>query len=224
MLARMRIVVLGAVLFTIALASPAHAQPGRFGRPVAPADTLHRTLQGPWQLWGIAGIGWLASPTDVRRRYNGGLDVGLAGDRRFADRVAARARVDFDDLPSNKPDAVVINGIAYTTNVDYGHGWRLAATGGGALRVWNHLWLEGEAGGGYYKNGLGTNTYQDLVTNTTVPVPDRSGWGATWGAGARYEFQPGRRDRVLGEFRFGSMDRDGMQLRFYSIRAGYRLF
>lgn len=224
MLARMRIVLPAALLFLLAFSPPAHAQPGRFGRPVAPPDTLHRTLGGPWQLWGIAGFGWLASPSDVRKRYGGGLDVGLAGDRRFQDRVALRARVDFDDLPSNKPDAVILNGIAYATNVDYGHGWRLAATGGGALRVWNHLWLEGEAGGGYYKNGLGTNFYQDLVTNTVVPVPDRSGWGTTWGAGARYEFQPARRDRVLGEFRFGSMDRDGMQLRFYSIRAGYRLF
>jgi hypothetical protein len=223
MLARMRFLFPAVLLLALALPSPAHAQAGRYGRPAAPPDTLHRNLGGPWQLWGIAGFGWLASPGEVRRRYGGGLDVGLVGDRRFADRVALRGRVDFDDLPSSKPDAVVINGIAYATNVDYGHGWRLAATGGGALRMWNHLWLEGEAGGGYYKNGLG-DTYSDLVTNTVVAIPDRTGWGATWGAGARYEFQPGRRDRVLGEFRFGSMDRDGMQLRFYSLRAGYRLF
>lgn len=223
MLARMRIVFPAVLLLTLAISAPAHAQAGRFGRPADPPDSLHRTLNGPWQLWGIAGFGWLGSPSEVRRRYGGGLDVGLAGDRRFADRVALRGRVDFDDLPSSKPDAVVINGIAYATNVDYGHGWRLAATGGGAVRAWNHLWLEGEAGGGYYKNGLG-DTYQDLVTNTVVAIPDRTGWGSVWGAGARYEFQPGRRDRALAEFRFGSMERNGIQLRFYSIRAGYRLF
>lgn len=188
----------------------------------SPRDTVTRTLGGPWQVWTHAGIGWLAAPADVRRRYTGGLDVGASGDRRFADRVALRARVDFDDLPSSRPDAVLIRGVAYRTNSNYGHGWIGTTLAAGAVRPWNHLWLEGGAGGGYFRNGLGVNDYVDLQTGRTVPVVGRSGWGPTWSAGARYEFQPGRHDRMLGEFRFTSMDRDGTRLSFWSLRFGWR--
>ncbi len=210
------------------LTAPAHAQYGRgggFGREHdARRDTTVHTLRGPWQLWAIGGVGWLGAPSDVRKRYNAGLDVGAAADRRFADRVALRARVDYDDLPSSQPNAVLVNGIAYeNTDFNFGHGWRVAATGGGALRVWNHLWLEGEAGAAYFNSGLGSgDTFTDPLSGAVLPLTAASGWGSTWGAGGRFEFQPGRRDRVLAEVRFGTTDRGGELLRFFSIRAGYR--
>jgi len=226
----MRALLALSVVSLLAVASPARAQYGRGGdfepEHAAHRDTTVRTLGGPWQLWAVGGVGWLGSPADVRKRYNAGLDVGAAGDRRFADRFALRARLDFDDLPTSQPDAVIVNGIAYTnTDFNFGHGWRLAATGGGAVRVWNHLWLEGEAGPAYFNSGLGGgDTFTDPLTLAIVPLSAGTGWGSTWGAGARYEFQPGRRDRVLAEVRFGTMDRHDVLLRFFAIRAGYRAF
>jgi hypothetical protein len=209
----------------VATAQPAGRRPGdQPPRPLSRADSL-RTLSGPQQLWFHVGAGWLSAPANVRERYQAGLGVGVSGDRRFADRFALRARIDYTDLPSTQPESILLNGIAFAVSADYGHGWFGSAMGGGAVRVWNHLWLEGAAGAGYFRNGFSSDdTFQDLLTGQDVVLEAASGWGAAWGAGMRYEFQPSRRDRVLGEVQFASMDRDGTPLRFFAIRFGYRAF
>lgn len=222
---------LSVAVLLIMAASAAHAQyggyPGRREyeghrhRPTHADST--RTLAGAWQVWGHAGIGWLGSPGEVRSRYNGGLDVGASGDRRLADRVAFRARLDYHDLPSKQPSVVIVDGIPFATNIDYGHGWCGLALGGIAVRTWNHLWLEGGAGEAYFRSGFPNGqTYLDISTGHELPLTAGTGFGAAWSVGARYEFQPSLRDRLLGECQFYSMDRAGTTLHFWALRVGYR--
>ncbi len=217
--------------FLILIAAPARAQYGeRGGRPwheppprrPTHADSM-RTLAGPWQVWTHGGGGWLGSPSDVRPRYGSGFDLGASADRRFADRIALRARLDYDDLPSTQPNYFLVDGIAYAVNIDYGHGWLGSALGGMAVRPWNHLWLEGGAGGGYFESGFPSGQTSVLLPNgRRVPLRATTGSGGVWSAGARYEFKPTLRDRFLAEVQFYSMDRGGTTLHFWAIRAGYR--
>jgi hypothetical protein len=229
---RRTLFLLAGILALASGAAPANAQyPGdRRGYPeserrhvASHADSL-RSLRGAWQLWGHAGPGWLSAPGDVRKRYAAGLEFGASGDRRLADRFALRAHLDFKDLPSTQPDAVIINGIAYATNVDYGHGWLLSSTAGLAVRPWNHLWVEGGAGGARFESGFSGTTAQDLVTGTRYAIPAATGWGGVWGAGMRYEFKPNLRDRFLGEVQYLEMQRGDTRLRFMAVRVGYRAF
>lgn len=219
--------------FAILIASSARAQHGRSReprwreprpRPPTHADSL-RTLAGRWQVWGHGGGGWLGSPSNVRPRYGSGFDVGASADRRFADRIAVRARLDYDDLPSTQPSVVYVDGIPYSVNIDYGHGWLGSALGEVAVRAWNHVWLDGGAGGGYFESGFPSGqTSVRLPNGRTVPLRGTSGSGGVWSVGARYEFKPTLRDRLLAELQFYSMDRGGTTLRFWAIRAGYRAF
>ncbi|MEO5617882.1 MAG: hypothetical protein ABIS67_08925 [Candidatus Eisenbacteria bacterium] len=208
----------------------AHSQPsgrspgGPRERPLTHADSL-RTLAGVVQLWTHVGAGWLSAPARVRERYQAGLDLGVSGDRRFADRLALRARLDYGDLPSTQPESILLNGVAFSVSADYGHGWLGLGMAGTALRTWKHLWLEGAAGVGYFRNGYSSgDTFQDLATGRDIPLEATSGWGPAWAAGMRYEFQPSRRDRMLGEVQFASMARDGTPLRFFAVRFGYRAY
>jgi hypothetical protein len=192
-------------------------------RPFPPPTA--RTLAGPVQLWAKAGAGWLGGPSEFRQRYQAGLGLGLSGDRRFANRFALRGRVDFTDLPSTQPTTVLIGGIAYAVSSDYGHGWFGSSTAGGAIRVWNRLWLDGAAGVAYFRNGFSTgDTFEDLSTGRLIPIEAGTGWGSVWSSALRYEFQPTRRDRVLAEFEFATMNRNDVLLRFCAIRFGYRAF
>lgn len=196
---------------------------GREPMPHRPthADSL-RTLGGARQVWLHAGIGWINAPADVRQRYNAGLDAGVSGDRRFQDRFALRGRVEFHDFPSTQPNVIYQDGIAYPVNTDYGHGWLAAGFAGGAVRVWNHFWLDGAYGGGYFDTGYSQLTYTDLATGQVFAVEPQSGWGPMWSAGVRYEFKPSLRDRLLAEVQVYSMDRGGTTLRAVAIRLGYR--
>jgi hypothetical protein len=218
-------------LASLLAASPGHAQDswGERGsgrpyrhRPPSRADSLH-SLAGPWQIWGHAGVGWIGSPHDVRSRYSAGLGVAASGDRRFGDRLAIRARLDYHDLPSTQPGYVIINGVAYSTNGDYGHAWMTSGLGGVSLRAWRHLWLEAGAGGGYFENGFPSDqTVIDGVTGEERPLDGRTGWGGAWSAGARYEFRPTLRDRLLAEFGLTSFEREGTTLHVFAVRLGYR--
>jgi hypothetical protein len=183
-----------------------------------------RTLSGSRQLWGHVGAGWLSAPAEVRKRYGVGIDLGASADRRFADRLALRGRAHFTDLPSTQPNAVVVNGVTYATNNDYGHGWLASGLASVALRPWRHFWFEGGLGGGYFNSGFSGAFAQDITTGKDFPLNATSGWGPSWGLGARYEFQPTLRDRLLAEADFTEMDRGERRLRFISIRFGYRAF
>jgi hypothetical protein len=217
-----------AVLLTLAT-GPAAAQPrGGPGYGPMPHRPTHadstRTLGGPRQLWFHGGIGWINAPADVRRRYNAGIDAGVSGDRRFEDRLALRGRIEFHDFPSTQPDVIYQDGIAYPVSENYGHGWLGAGFGGGAVRVWNHFWLDGGYGFGYFNAGYSELTYTDLVTGQVITVQPESGWGPIWSVGMRYEFKPSLRDRLLAEVEVYSMDRGGTTLRAIAIRMGYRGF
>jgi len=223
---------LATLIFALALSTAATesaAQPhGRSpgGRPGASAgsDSL-RTLSGPLQLWGHAGAGWLGGPTEFRRRYLAGLGLGVSGDRRFANRVALRGRLDYVDLPSTQPNTVLIGGVAYAVGSDYGHGWFGTSTAGLSIRTWSHLWIDAAGGAGYFNNGFSSaDTFEDLTTGRQVPVEAGSGWGSVWSTALRYEFQPSKRDRILTEVQFASVDREGTTLNFFSIRFGYRAY
>ena len=198
--------------------------PDRGPHRPARADSA-RTLAGPWQVWGHGGYGWLGSPADVRSRYIAGLDAGASGDRRFGDRVAVRARLEYHDFPSKQPDVIFVNGYPYTSNTNYGHGWLGSALGGAAVRVVNHIWIEGGGGGGYLKSGFPAGqTYVDPISGRPLPLNGGTGWGGLWSAGARYEFKPNARDRLLAELQFLSMDRGGTTLHVWALCVGYRLF
>ena len=217
-------------LILLLAATPARAQYGGDLRPREPrrppthADST-RSLEGAWQVWGHAGIGWLGSPEEVRSRYHAGIDAGLSGDRRFFSRLALRGTLGFHDLPSNRPNVVFVDGVPYPVNESYGHGWLAAGTGGVAVRTWKHLWLEGSVGGAHFHSGLGEDqVFINPVTGDTVTVSGGSGSGPAWGVGVRYEFKPTLRDRILGEVQFLSVDRGGEKLRFWAVRVGYRAF
>lgn len=213
-------------------ASPAHPQAGYGGdRDDTPREHVPthadstRTLAGPWQVWAHAGFGWLGAPPDVRSRYNAGLDAGASGDRRLADRVALRARLEYHDLPSTQPNIVYVNGYPVATNSDFGHGWLGSGLAGVAVRTWNRVWLEGGGGGGYFRSGFPSDqTYVDGATGQVRLLPGGSGWGAMWNAGVRYEFQPTLRDRMLAELQFYSLNRGGVEMHFWALRVGYRAF
>ncbi len=182
-----------------------------------------RTLLGRWQVWTHAGVDWLASPASVRSRYSIGLTAGATGERRFADRSAVRARLEYEDLPSSRPNIIVLNGSQFASPNTYGHGWFTAALGGFALRPWRHAWIEGTAGGDYFRSGFPSGqVYADPVTGRLLPLNANSGWGSIWAVAVRYEFQPSLRDRMMLETQMMSFDRGGTPLTCWSIRVGYR--
>lgn len=229
----MRVTLLFSTAALLLAAAAAHAQHGDYGdhrdrdaRRRAPthADST-RTLEGTRQIWTHVGVGWLGSPASVQSRYNAGLDAGASGDLRFANHLAARLKLDYHDLPSRVPEFLYINGYPAASNSSYGHGWLLSGLAGGAARVWDHLWLEAGAGTGYFRSGYpGGTTYNDPVTGQPISIPANSGWGGLWSVGARYEFKPTLRDRMLGELQLIQMQRSGEQVQFWQIRIGYRAF
>ena len=161
----------------------------------------------------------------MRSRYNAGLDAGTSADLRFENRVALRLKLDYHDLPSRVPTFLYLNGYPANNSSSYGHGWLGSALAGGAVRPWRHLWLEGQGGGGYFKSGYPRGAqYLDPVTGAPLFIVANSGWGGIWGAGARYEFKPTLRDRILGEVQFLDMERAGTALQFWLFRVGYRAF
>lgn len=227
-----RIAALVAVALLVPLAPPARAQMGGFERHgggrrdrdrYARADSSVRTLSGRYQVWGHAGFSWLGTPPDSRALYNPGLGAAVSAERRFADRLGIGANLEYHDLPSKAPSVVYINGYPYLADTNVGHGWLGLAMATASVRVWNHVWLEGDGGGGYFGSGYSQSAYTDTTTGTTVHLA-ASGWGGVVGGAARYEFQPTRRDRLLAEVQFLSLDREGVAIHFWAIRTGYRFF
>jgi hypothetical protein len=217
-----------ALLLSLALpASSVHAQYGGRGRdrddwrerPLSHADST-KSLAGPWQLWLHAGINGVAAPRAVSQRYVSGLAAGVAGDRRFGDRIALRAHLGYEDLPSKQSTFVFYNGTGFT-NSTQGHGWLATATAGIAVRVWDHLWLEGGGGAGYFRSGIPAS-YLDLVSGRTVAVQGATGGGSLWQSGARFEFMPRRRDRMFVDAEFQQLNRGGTPITMWTVRLGYR--
>jgi len=62
------------------------------------------------------------------------------------------------------------------------------------------------------------------VDSSLIRIPGSTGWGWTWGAAARYEFQPTARDRMLAELTWSALQASDAVMRFWSLRVGYRAF
>jgi hypothetical protein len=144
----------------------------------------------------------------------------VIGDRRFEDRVALRARLAYEDLPSKQASYAFSNGST-VTNSNQGHGWMGTALLGLAIRVRGRLWLEGGGGAGYLESGVPASV-TDPATGQVFLVRAASGWGAVWHTGARYEFQPSTRDRIAIEPFFEQMNRGGTPVSLWAVRVGYR--
>ncbi len=198
-------------------AAPAHAQPA----PGAPRDTvgfLPRWLDGSAE----AGVGWMAAPSVVRRRYTAGLDAALGLQAKLSARARVGARLEYHDLPSSNNGFIATTGGLYSEWDSWGDGRAWMLLGTGAARAWRTFWLEGAAGYGHFSSGFSDASFVDGVTGESFVPEGRNGWGSVVGAGARYEFQPNRRDRLFASAQWRRMERDGVILQFGALRMGYR--
>jgi hypothetical protein len=211
---------LAALVLALSAAVASAQPPEKLGAAAIP-DSLF-TLKGTRQIWGHLGVGWAATPEPVRKRYNAGFDGALSGDRRLADRIAARARIELHIYPPTNAQFTTDLGTVETIG-EQSSGYLGIAEAGIALRPWNHLWLEGGGGAGYLASGLADVQLIDPATQQRYPLAGTSGWGVLWSAGVRYEFQPAPRKRMLAETRYQSMDRPRARLGFWQIGVGYRL-
>lgn len=196
----------------LALAQPA---------PAAPRDTvgfLPRWLDGSAE----AGVGWMAAPSVVRHRYTAGLDASLGLQAKLSDRARVGARLEYHDLPSSNNGFIVTTGGLYSDWDSWGdgHAWMLLGTG--AARAWRAFWLEGAAGYGRFSSGFEEMAFVDGLTGESFVPVGRNGWGVVVGAGARYEFQPNRRDRLFASAQWRRMERGDVILQFGALRMGYR--
>lgn len=190
----------------------------------APSDTSARL---PLHLTGEAGIGWMQSPTDVRRRYKAGIDVALGVELRGRSRVAISARGEYHDFPN----ASAIYSGYYNANGAYPTGSAYASLVSGRafdlvvapmLRLADAWWLDAGAGVGHFDSGFGSDqTFIDGATGRIVKVPGSTGWGAVAAAGVRYEFQPNPRDHMLVGARWYQVTLSDRTLQCFRLGAGY---
>ena len=209
----------------LACSVPAARAQSDFGPRHARPDTARRTLAGARQVWAHVGMGWMGSPHQVRDRYRAGLGFGLSGDLRLRDRAALRARLDYQDMPSGQY-GIISNAAGYLgASNAFGNGRLGTGATGIALSPIRHVWLEAGAGRGYFDNGFPPGqTFLNGADSTVIRVPGATGWGWTWNAAARYEFQPTPRDRALVELAWSTLQAPDVMMRFWSLRVGYRAF
>ena len=210
-----------AVLSHAAFAQPPGGPPdGAPGATPAAKDTsgvLPKWMDGAVEV----GVGWMASPQSVKDRYSAGMNIGLELQALAAPALRFGAKAEYHDSPSNRDGFVTTsNGIVgYDT---FGDGKMLDLFGTIAVRPWRQLWLEGGAGYGHFESGFGDVNFIDGVTGDSYVPPGKIGWGPVAGAGARYEFQPSRRDRMYVGAGWRRMVRDDVTLQYGLIRVGYR--
>jgi len=198
------------------------APDARDARAAGAPDSTHAPSVSR-QIWTHFGLAWLAAPHEIASRYNTGIDVGLSAERGWENRIAARLRADYHDLPSKSQSTVVFTGSTGTSNA--GHGWLASGEGDISERLLQHLWLEAGLGGGYFDSGYPYgSSYYDPVSGETLHFAGSSGWGGLWSLGTRYEIRPDTRARMLVEVRFLAMNREGDRLRLMQFRLGYRAF
>ncbi|MFN8588200.1 MAG: hypothetical protein U0704_10420 [Candidatus Eisenbacteria bacterium] len=198
-------------------AAPAHAQPA----PAAVRDTvgfLPHWLDGAAE----AGVGWLAGPSVVHRRYTAGLDAALELQAKLAPALRLGVRGEYHDLPSRNSGFMVTSGGLYNNWDSWGDGRAWMFMGEGSVRTWRALWLDAAAGIGHFSSGYGDAVFVDGVTGEDFTPPGTTGWGAAFGAGARYEFQPNKRDRLFAVATWRRLERDDVVLQFGALRMGYR--
>lgn len=206
------------LLFLLSIpAAPTLAQPA----PAAARDTvgfLPRWMDGSVE----AGVGWLAAPSVVRKRYTAGLDAAVELQAKLGPSARAGARLEYHDLPSSNSGFIATSGGLYSNWDTWGDGRAWMLLGTGSARAWKALWIDGAAGWAHFASGLDDVAFVDGATGQSFVPPGRNGWGPVVGGGARYEFQPTRRDRLFAAVAWRRMVRDDQVLQFGAIRMGYR--
>ena len=201
-----------------------------FARSASAAEAAQADSLGPLPLHlvGEAGIGWMQSPVDIRRRYKAGLDAAVSLELRGRRRIALSARGEYHDFPNA---AGLYSGYynacgAYPTgyaNINLVSGRAFDIVLAPMLRVTDDWWLDAGAGYGYFDSGYSSGQkFIDGATGQTITVPGSTGWGAVVAAGLRYEFQPNVRDHILVGARWYQMSRDTRTLQCFRLGAGYR--
>lgn len=217
-------------LLLLALPGGALASGVDLGEAVTARRDTSRFLP-PWLFATLeAGVSWMQSPHEVSDRYTAGVVLGGGLTARAAARLRFSLRLAYLDLPNGANGYLggyyTSDGQVYThPDANFN-----AFTGGHvvdgltvvAVRPWRNLWIEGGGGGGYFASGYGDLEFYDGATGERIDVPGRSGWGAAWTAGLRYDFTVRRRDRLFVAAGWTRLERDGLALDFVPLLAGYR--
>jgi hypothetical protein len=218
-------------LLGLLLAAAVHAG----ADPLAPAPATapakakaDSTSRLPLCLIGEGGIGWMSSPSEVRRRYNAGVDVALSVELRGRSPWALAARAEYHDFPNSSSiysgyynsNGAFPTSLANATLVS-GRAYDLVISP--MLRFARDWWIDAGAGYGYFDSGFGSDqTFIDGATGQEVKVPGTTGWCGVATAGIRYEFQPNPRDRVLVGGRWYELVLKDRTLQCFRLGAGYR--
>lgn len=210
-----------AVFASSAFAQPPGGPPeGNLGATPEKKDTtgvLPKWMDGAVE----AGVGGMTSPLSVKDRYSAGLDLAVELQALAAPALRFGAKAEYHDTPSNNEGFVATSHgiVSFDT---FGDGKMFDLLGTVSVRPWRQLWLEGCAGYGHFDSGFGDINFIDGLTGDSYAPPGTIGWGPVAGAGARYEFQPNRRDRMYAGAGWRRMVRDDVTLQYGLIRVGYR--
>ncbi len=197
----------------------------------AGADTS-RSLPRWLRPWLDFGGGWMATPSWLRPNYESSQGFGVGLEARPHTRWALRAGLEYQMLQARHDGNLILvtsgfGGTAFADTVPVHFAttaWQLALGGEFGVRALGDVWLTGGGGVGYMRTGfedLWGLSVPDL--ELAVPAALRSGFGPTWTAAARYEFEPAP-DVALGlEVRTTALRRGGEDVRLWLVRLCYRV-
>jgi hypothetical protein len=223
-----------ATLLLLLLALPAFAQPGP--RPAAARGAADDTVTfiPRWlHAWFELGGGWLAGPRYLHQHYESGQSMSAGLEAWPRHKLALRGAIDYQTLLANRSiDQVVIvptsvAGEVMLDTVPYTYqtsAWRGTARVELGVGLPGGFWLTGGGGGGYMNSGFsGFEDYVPPGVTPNVPAPLRNGWGGSWTAAARWDFQPAPMVPLGIDVRHTTLRRSGVDIRFWSIRLCYRV-
>jgi len=222
--------------FTLVFALSAGLPVARAAVPEPPAPGLARTAPDTshflprWlHLHASGGFGWIASPTQIRQRYEPGQDFEFGLETRMRKTFRLRLNGEYQILPAlgiakytfvtfTDPEG---NQARDTVSFDWRQrGWLGAARLEGQWRALPHTWLLAGVGRGYLSAGVRAFHIADPFASLDVQFPGSSGWAWITSAGARYDFD--MFGPVLGaELRWSTLDRPQDRLQTWSIRLGW---
>lgn len=175
------------------------------------------------------GVGWLASPLQIRQLYQAGQGYEAGFEARPARDWRVRLSGEYQTLP------LVTQGSLVYTTVPVGKGFPVQDTlffsaqgngwmGSGRLEAQKALipgfWVLGGVGGGYVNSGLGSVYWDGQIFSLSGIFPSASGWALmpTFGAIAESDFL----GPTLGlEVRWMGVMRAENNLQSWSVRIGW---